>query len=369
MDKKEMFETIENMIKKNSSSGKWTMLTIPTLCSQLSIGGMAARIAIIRLRLDVNFRTRLAHAASRFKPKEFFYGSPKEKIKDIKSGTELFDITEEENRRLIKVFNEYLNENDLSMFLILMYIVEKLKTSSLNKRWGAINIIEISKFLGCSESKAINYIDELMDKKIVIRSPYTCKYRLVISDQEYTDAKKEIYKQSTIPDCKPADTDINSSISEEDISFSVTEQLKRSISKIVNYNTRINLVLDTQTKLLDALTEEEERIQKQKIILARLNTEYNKLSNEYEKLKIESCKSKDDLKLTNEFLKDYQRSISDKTVQMIAKITAIVEDYFKQPIRVKNDNVYNNKVKVAITTVMVEYQQELLQYKRGSNKD
>lgn len=138
---------------------------------------------------------------------------------------------------------------------------------------------------------------------------------------------------------------------------------------MINYNAKINSILNSQIRLLDGLILDQKQVSEQKIVVTRLSTEYNNLSVEHEKLKAEYRETKDVLKATDSFIKEYQQNISNKTTQMIAEVTAIFEEYFKQPIHVKNDIVYNNKVKVALTTVMVKYQQDLLQYKRGSNED
>lgn len=360
-------ELVKDFIKNNTvEKNEWTTLTIPQVCSRWQLPQYVGRIILIRLRLDPEIRVKLAPAVSRYKPKSFYYDTPENKLKYIEQDDQ-FELKSDEIKILMSKFKDFKTVEKLQDFTSLMYIIEKLKTSALEKNWAPINIIEICKLMDITESNLLSYLSILTDLQIIIQSPYTLNYKLTIDDAARKQAMHELDYESTDPEVQAKGKLNIEALSAEFDNLKTVNQLRSTIQSLMDLNGKNNAILMNQIKIIDALATEEKNVQLQKQALARLNQSYNELLTKYDKLKDDYKETSEQNRLLNIFFKDYHTHIVNESTELIAYLSSVLESYFKLPAHKKNDMVINNKTKVELLNTIMEYQKKITTYKGKIN--
>ena len=362
---------IKSYIKQESEKDNWTEITLVNVCSLWNLPQYFGRRVLILLRIDPEIRYYETSSSSRFKPKAFFFSSPEEKIKDI-GKVKQFELDQEEELEAAKKLNEYKNVENLRLFYILMYFLEKMKTSGYGVKWKNIDVEDFSKTIDVTKEKILQYIDILAEKKLIIKSPYTLNYKLTILENDYDKAKKEIAEESIDPNLIPIG-EVNMEVLNTDSyqfnDLQATLQMRDSVKELLLEANKLTVMIVEQTKILDSLAKEEKNIKMQKTALIALNDSYNKLSEEEYQLNQKYTKEVEKNKILNKFLVEYQKHIEDLTTDLISGLSYSLETYFQQPIHKKNNKSFNDKTKVDILNVIFEFQKQVLSFKKDNNID
>lgn len=367
-DLSKSLELVKDFIRENTEQNhEWTTLTIPQVCSKWKLPQYIGRIILIRLRLDPEIRTKLAATSSRYKPKMFYYDTPENKLKDI-GKLEQYELKPEEVNILISKLKSYLTVDKLYDFSSLMYIVEKLKTSCYDKNWNTLNILEVCKLMSITESQLLSYIDILIKNKILLQSPYTLNYKLVIDEAAYKQAIHELDCESTNPEIQAKGKLNIEALNTDFDNLKTTDQFKSTIQALMDLNGKNNAILMNQIKIIDALATEEKNVQIQKRSLIALNQAYNELLVKYETLNENYRKAQEQIQISDKFFKNYYENIVSESTELVAYMSSTLESYFRLPVHKKNDISLNNRLKVEILNTIMEYQKKLTTYK-GKNSD
>lgn len=362
------YNSVKEYVKENSQGQNKVTLTMNTLQSKFGLSNYNARSIMIRLRVDPEIRTVLKHYRSRFKPKDCIYDTDlRNKIEDSKVVGQ-FDFDQEELDIINKKLADYLNPKDLQCYSTLMFLCEKARTSLLHKEWGNPKMEESARLLAISLPDISMYYNILVEKHLMVQSPYTRLYKFTLKDSEYENAMEDISEQSTNPEFVAQAQVNNTILDNEFIDLKASSKLQASVRSLSTVTARLTSITENQIKLISQLAIEEKTIKAQKAALARLSENYNELSENHYNLQQEFTAKSEELKKTDQFLSDYMKYVDNKLINLSSYISSALDAYFKLPSIKKSDFTVSNKSKMEILDMIIAYQKEIKSYKKGKTE-
>jgi len=358
---------IKDYIKAETESDpkKWITLSMNIVQERFDLPQYLSRSVISILSLDPELRYQLVEATARFKPKKFRFDLPEEKLKDL-GKIRQFQMSELEEKTLLKRLNKYYNIDQIQVIYILMHICEKLIIKKVHKEWNTINIPEFSRSIGISDIETYHYIDILYSEGILKKSPINNMYKLTITEEDSKIVDKDI-EAIILENGGDLEGEMDLSLlSDNANSFTELQELNKfqaNLNNMVKHNNKISELIMSQLKLCDTLATKDKMLRQQKNAFIRLNDSYNEQTHRLEKLQEENDKLKQNNKTINKFNDERTRHIEETTNILASELLTIVEEYLKLPVHKKNEIATSAKFKYDINKTIMENTKNIIDFK------
>lgn len=350
---------------------KWVELHTKTICQQWEIPLYLSRYVLSLMRIDPELRYHYILTASRFKPKKTRFGTPEEKLKDLQTQQQ-FEMLSEEEKFVKSRLAEYINVNNLEMFYILASICETLRIKGFHQDWVVLNIGDISKLFECSDTDTMRYLAILEEKQLLVSSPISMTYKLILSESGLEKAESEKNQMLESNDIILSGRNNMDIIQKDDSYFTELkelESLRQNTKDILEYHSKIGNLIFKQLQLFDILSYRDEQIKKQKIIVSRLNEAYNDINGKYEQLLAANKELSSKYKALSQLVDDRTNHINGAMDLLSNDINALINEYLFLPTYKKNDELVSAKLKRDINKAIIKYTENAINYKKEQNFD
>ena len=338
---------IDFIQKKND----WTKITLQDVAEDQKVPLHVARNAISVIRYNKHIRYHFIDSRSRFKAKEYLYcDDVQEKVNDAKNISQFY-LTTVEEEYLRKKLADYINEENIDTYYVLGSICEKLKIKGLDREWIVIKINEFSSLLNATSLEIIKYLDILIEKELLFKSPIQSAYKLTFSDEDVSRVKNEISelilenpdKIEVEQSLRPMSADM-----EEFEQIPEAQEMKDFLNQTINYNEKISQLLVEQLKVYEKLRLKEQVLQKQQRTFTALNNFYMESQENLENYKEKYKDLQEQMALMEAFDRKREAAVEEAIMIFKSRIMSIVENYISLPVHEKNKQTNNYKFKAEI---------------------